>query len=80
MGGGLVNVRDYLNKYNVNDTCMPVLSVTRLYKHFMLMREEILKHKWCESEKAGKDVGFEYALLDWHMHHRRTWTPDTSDK
>ena len=36
-----------------------------LYKEFLAEREEILKHKWIESEKAGKDIGFEKALLDW---------------
>ena len=36
-----------------------------LYKEFMAEREEILKHKWIESEKAGADIGFEKALLDW---------------
>jgi len=34
-----------------------------LYKEFLAEREEILKHKWIESEKAGKDIGFEKALL-----------------
>ena len=36
-----------------------------LYKEFLAEREEILKHKWIESEKAGTDIGFEKALLDW---------------
>ena len=36
-------------------------------------REEILKHKWIESEKAGHDVGFEWALLDWNFNHRNDW-------
>ena len=54
---------------------LPVLSATKLYQHFALMREEILKHKWCESEKAGKDVGFEYALLNWIVKHKDNWHP-----
>lgn len=37
------------------------------------MREEILKHKWFESEKAGHDVGFEYALLDWNFKFKYEW-------
>ena len=41
-----------------------------LYKEFLAEREEILKHKWIESEKAGKDIGFEKALLDWIVKHR----------
>ena len=35
-----------------------------LYKEFLAEREEILRHKWIESEKAGHDIGFEKALLD----------------
>jgi hypothetical protein len=28
-----------------------------LYREFLAEREEILKHKWIESEKAGFDIG-----------------------
>jgi hypothetical protein len=44
-----------------------------LYKEFLAEREEILRHKWIESEKAGCDVGFEKALLDWIVKHRSSW-------
>jgi hypothetical protein len=44
-----------------------------LYKEFLAEREEILKHKWIESEKAGTDIGFEKALLDWIVKHRSNW-------
>ena len=44
-----------------------------LYKEFLAEREEILKHKWIESEKAGTDIGFEKALLDWILKHRSIW-------
>ena len=44
-----------------------------LYKEFLAERAEILKHKWIESEKAGRDIGFEKALLDWIMKHRSNW-------
>ena len=44
-----------------------------LYKEFLAERAEILKHKWIESEKAGKDIGFERALLDWIVKHRSAW-------
>ena len=43
------------------------------YKEFLAERAEILKHKWIESEKAGKDIGFERALLDWIVKHRSNW-------
>ena len=43
------------------------------YKEFLAERAEILKHKWIESEKAGKDIGFEKALLDWIVKYRSSW-------
>ena len=50
-----------------------LLESSALYKKFMEEREEILKHKWIESEKAGHDIGFEKALLNWVCHHREKW-------
>ena len=44
-----------------------------LYKEFLAERAEVLKHKWIESEKAGRDIGFEKALLDWIVKHRSNW-------
>lgn len=44
-----------------------------LFKEFFAEREEILRHKWLESEKAGYDIGFERALLDWIVKHRSAW-------
>ncbi len=44
-----------------------------LYKEFLAEREEILRHKWIESEKAGHDIGFEKALLDWIVKYRSEW-------
>jgi len=50
-----------------------LLESSALYKKFMEERNEILKHKWLESEKAGQDIGFEKALLDWVFNHREKW-------
>ncbi len=44
-----------------------------LYQEFLAEREEILRHKWLESEKVGHDIGFERALLDWIRNHRDGW-------
>jgi hypothetical protein len=44
-----------------------------LYQEFLAEREEILRHKWIESEKVGHDIGFEKALLDWIVKHRASW-------
>jgi len=51
----------------------PFAHKSTLYQEFLAEREEILKHKWIESEKAGSDVGFEKALLDWIRNHRDDW-------
>ena len=53
----------------VND----LLKNSSLYREFQAEREEILKHKWIESEKAGRDIGFERALTDWIIKHRSKW-------
>jgi len=50
-----------------------LLETSALYKKFVEEREEILKHKWIESEKAGQDIGFEKALLSWVCYHREKW-------
>ncbi len=44
-----------------------------LYKEFLAERAEILRHKWIESERAGYDIGFERALMDWIVKYRSTW-------
>ena len=44
-----------------------------LYREFQAEREEIMKHKWIESEKVGYDIGFERALTDWILKHRSKW-------
>jgi hypothetical protein len=50
-----------------------LLKNSSLYREFQAEREEILKHKWIESEKAGCDIGFEQALTDWIIKHRSKW-------
>jgi hypothetical protein len=46
---------------------------SNLYQEFLAEREEILRHKWIESERLGYDIGFERALLDWIRKHRDRW-------
>lgn len=50
-----------------------LLKNSSLYREFQAEREEILRHKWIESEKAGRDIGFETALTDWIVKHRTNW-------
>jgi len=53
---------------------------TSFYKEFLAQREEIMKHKWYESERAGYDVGFAYALLDWTMKFKTKWIQERKKK
>jgi hypothetical protein len=58
---------------NAEVTGKDLVEKSSLYREFQAEREEILKHKWIESEKVGYDIGFEHALTDWIMKHRSKW-------
>jgi len=61
------------NDNSESSTGDDLLKNSTLYKEFQAEREEILKHKWIESEKIGHDIGFERALTDWIVRHRSKW-------
>ncbi len=50
-----------------------LLKKSSLYQQYLAEREEVLRHKWLESEKAGRDIGLERALMDWVLNHRTKW-------
>ena len=50
-----------------------LLKNSSIYREFQAEREEILRHKWIESERTGRDIGFEQALTDWIIKHRANW-------
>ncbi|MBI5770381.1 MAG: hypothetical protein HZA93_21575 [Verrucomicrobia bacterium] len=56
-----------------NSNSREFVKQSSLYQEFLAEREEILKHKWLESERLGYDIGFERALLDWIRKHREGW-------
>ena len=62
-----------LNPAKDSSSANDLLKNSSLYREFQAEREEILKHKWIESEKAGRDIGFERALTDWIIKHRSKW-------
>jgi len=51
-----------------------------LYQVFLAEREEILRHKWIESERLGRDIGFEQALTEWTLEHRSTWRQEKLER
>ena len=42
--------------------------------------EEINRHRWIESEKAGKDIGFDEASSDWLNRFSDAWIKGTTTK
>lgn len=51
-----------------------------LYTEFVEEREEILRHKWLESEKKGYDIGYTTALFEWILRHRSSWRRHRNDE
>ena len=54
------------------------MSTSSIYSKFLELKNEIEKHKWIESEKKGKDIGFEKALVEWVTKHRIGWVTHKS--
>jgi len=57
----------------VSDDDAPSRAGNSPYADYLAERTEILAHKWNLSEREGRDVGFEAALMDWAQHHRTAW-------
>lgn len=51
-----------------------------IYKEFLALREEVLRHKWYESERAGYDIGFARAIIDWTMKFKTKWLQERHSK
>jgi len=50
-----------------------LLAQSSFFREIVAERDEIMRHKWIESEKAGWDIGFNQALVSWMVHHRANW-------
>ena len=46
---------------------------TRLLREWEDIKKDILLHKWYESERAGHDIGWERAAVDWMIRHGRQY-------
>jgi hypothetical protein len=76
MGRTPININVVPEMDDQNNANADLVKNSVLYREFLAEREEILKHKWIESEKVGHDIGFEKALLDWIIKHRSEWRSD----
>ena len=70
---GQTKVAIMSNAAKESSSANDLLKSSSLYREFQAERDEILKHKWIESEKAGHDIGFERALTEWIIKHRANW-------
>jgi hypothetical protein len=68
-----MNPTQYFSDQSLVSNVDSLLLGSSLYREFLAEREEIQRHKWFESEKAGQDIGFETALVSWVVHHRARW-------
>jgi hypothetical protein len=60
--------------YIDTDGAMPSLQERSLvFREFRAECEEIDRHKWLESEKAGYDIGMDRARTDWVVNHSEQW-------
>jgi hypothetical protein len=58
----------------------PPQSLTKLpqWHEFMEGRKEILKYKWIQSEKEGRDIGMERAVREWLQKYHAEWAEKRS--
>ena len=57
-----------------------LLKNSLLFRELDAEHEEILRHKWIESEKVGHDVGIDAAQVDWNLKHRSKWRKERQQK
>lgn len=61
----------HMKKESAKETEMldPWIQNTHLFRQWESIKQEINLHKWYESEKAGHDIGWERASVDWTIRH-----------
>ena len=80
VGGTLEACHNMTGESQRPPSASDLLQSSALYRRFQAEREEIMKHKWYESEKAGHDIGFDHALTDWAIKHRSEWLKSWKEK
>ena len=60
------------NQTHSSDACELLwIRQSRVFQQWESVKQDILLHKWYESEKAGHDIGWERACVDWMIHSSR---------
>jgi hypothetical protein len=58
---------------SITDVNTSELAQSTLCLLVQAMHDEISRHKWLESEKAGRDIGYHLARTDWMVRHYPKW-------
>ena len=58
---------------NTPSSIEDLLKGSLIYREAQAEREEVMKHKWYESEKKGYDIGFELAQMNWRIKYGSQW-------
>ena len=45
----------------------PWVERSLLVQRWRAMKQDVLLHKWYESERAGHDIGWDRAFVDWNL-------------
>lgn len=45
----------------------PWVEHSLLVRRWQAMKQDVLLHKWYESERAGCDIGWDRAFVDWNL-------------
>jgi hypothetical protein len=61
-----------VSSHNIKEAKMGYLKNAELLKDERV-KEEIGRHRWIESEKAGMDIGFDRAAEDWLNRFSDSW-------
>jgi hypothetical protein len=64
----------------VSPSAADLVMQSLLYREFKAEHEEILRHKWYESEKEGHDIGYDLAQVDWRIKHRTQWRKERQEE
>lgn len=51
----------------------PDMAESKLWRFFLLERDEILRHKWNRSKELDEDLGLPRAIKEWLHLHRALW-------
>jgi hypothetical protein len=62
-----------------NGTSEPWVRHSLLFQRWEAMKQDILLHKWYESEKVGHDIGWERAAVDWMVRYGCHKHPEKTD-